>query len=185
MKKIETSLPGVLLLEPRVFGDDRGYFLESYNETVFAGLGIREKFVQDNHSFSSRNVLRGLHYQILQPQGKLVRAITGEILDVVVDLRQDSPTLGKWESFLLSGDNKRMLWVPAGFAHGFRVASETVHVTYKTTDFYAPEYERTLSWNDPDLAIDWQLDGEPTISSKDQRGSIFRDCEKFGSLQNR
>jgi dTDP-4-dehydrorhamnose 3,5-epimerase len=182
MKKIETSLAGVLLLEPRVFGDDRGYFLESYNETVFASLGIREKFVQDNHSFSSRNVLRGLHYQILQPQGKLVRAITGEILDVVVDLRQDSPTLGKWESFLLSGDNKRMLWVPAGFAHGFRVASETVHVTYKATDFYAPEYERTLSWNDPNLAIDWQLDGEPTISGKDQHGAMFRDCEKYVSL---
>ena len=124
MKKIETSLPGILLLEPRVFGDERGYFLESYNETVFAGLGIREKFVQDNHSYSSRNVLRGLHYQIQQPQGKLIRAITGEILDVVVDLRQSSRTLGKWETFSLSGDNKRILWVPAGFAHGFRVASK-------------------------------------------------------------
>ncbi len=182
MKKIETSLPGVLLLEPRVFGDERGYFLESYNETVFAGLGIREKFVQDNHSYSSRNVLRGLHYQIQQPQGKLIRAITGEILDVVVDLRQSSPTLRKWETFSLSGDNKRILWVPAGFAHGFRVASETVHVAYKTTDFYAPHHERTLSWNDPDLAIDWQLDGEPIISDKDRHGTIFRDCEKFGSL---
>jgi dTDP-4-dehydrorhamnose 3,5-epimerase len=182
MKKLETSLPGVLLLEPRVFGDERGYFLESYNETVFGDLGIREKFVQDNHSYSSRNVLRGLHYQIQQPQGKLIRAVTGEILDVVVDLRQNSSTLGKWEAFSLSGDNKRMLWVPAGFAHGFRVASATVHVTYKTTDFYAPEHERTLSWNDPDLAIDWRLDGEPTISGKDQRGTPFRDCEKFGSL---
>jgi dTDP-4-dehydrorhamnose 3,5-epimerase len=179
MKKIETSLPGVLLLEPRVFGDDRGYFLESYNERVFAGLAIRDKFVQDNHSFSSRNVLRGLHYQIQQPQGKLVRVITGEILDVVVDLRQSSPTLGKSELFRLSGDNKRMLWVPVGFAHGFRVVSETAHVTYKTTDFYAPEHERTVMWNDPDLAIDWQLDSEPTVSGKDQRGTRFRDCQKF------
>jgi dTDP-4-dehydrorhamnose 3,5-epimerase len=179
MKKIETTLPGVLLLEPRVFGDDRGYFLESYNERMFAELGIHEKFVQDNHSYSSRNVLRGLHFQIQQPQGKLVRAITGEILDVVVDLRTGSTTLGKWEAFCLSDDNKRMLWVPVGFAHGFRVASETTHVTYKTTDFYAPEHERTLMWNDPDLAIDWKLDGEPTISGKDQQGARFQDCEKF------
>ncbi len=179
MKKLETSLPGVLLLEPRVFGDDRGFFLESYNERKFAELGIKEKFVQDNHSYSSRNVLRGLHYQIQQPQGKLVRAITGEILDVVVDLRKSSPSLGKWESVRLSGDNKRILWIPAGFAHGFRVVSETAHVTYKTTNFYAPEHERSLLWNDPDLAIDWQLDGEPAVSAKDQRGIRFRDCEKF------
>lgn len=179
MKKIETSLPGVLLLEPRVFGDDRGFFLESYNERMFAELGIHEKFVQDNHSYSSRNVLRGLHYQINQAQGKLVRTITGEILDVVVDLRLSSPSLGKWESFRLSDDNKLMLWVPVGFAHGFRVASETAHVTYKTTDFYAPEHERTVTWNDPDLAIDWQFDGEPNVSGKDQRGTRFRDCEKF------
>jgi dTDP-4-dehydrorhamnose 3,5-epimerase len=179
MKKLETSLPGVLLLEPRVFGDARGFFLESYNERKFAEFGIKEKFVQDNHSYSSRNVLRGLHYQIQQPQGKLVRVIMGEILDVVVDLRQSSPALGKWESFRLSGDNKRMLWVPAGFAHGFCVVSETAHVTYKATDFYAPEHERSLLWNDPDLVIDWQLDGEPTVSGKDQRGVRFRDCEKF------
>jgi dTDP-4-dehydrorhamnose 3,5-epimerase len=179
MKKIETSLPGVLLLEPRVFGDDRGFFLESYNERMFAELGIHEKFVQDNHSYSSRNVLRGLHYQIDQAQGKLVRTITGEILDVVVDLRLSSPSLGKWESFRLSDDNKRMLWVPVGFAHGFRVVSETAHVTYKTTDFYAPEHERTVTWNDPDLAIDWQFDGEPNVSGKDQRGTRFRDSEKF------
>jgi dTDP-4-dehydrorhamnose 3,5-epimerase len=179
MKKIETSLTSVLLLEPRVFGDDRGYFLESYNERVFAELGIHEKFVQDNHSFSSRNVVRGLHYQMQQPQGKLVRAISGEILDVVLDVRQDSSTLGKWEAFQLSGENKRILWVPVGFAHGFRVVSETTHVTYKTTDYYAPEHERTVMWNDPDLAIDWQLDGEPTVSGKDQRGTRFRNCEKF------
>ena len=179
MKKIQTTLPGVLLIEPRVFGDDRGFFLESYSERAFAELGIYERFVQDNHSLSSRNVLRGLHYQIHQPQGKLVRAITGEILDVALDLRQSSATFGKWETFRLSGDNKRMLWVPAGFAHGFRVVSETAHVTYKATDFYAPQHERTVVWNDPYLAIDWQLDGEPTISSKDQRGSSFRDCEKI------
>ena len=179
MKKIETTLPGILLLEPQVFGDDRGFFLESYNQRQFAELGIHETFVQDNHSFSSRNVLRGLHYQIQQPQGKLVRAITGEILDVVVDLRQSSTTLGKWESFRLSGENKRMLWVPAGFAHGFRVVSETTHVTYKTTDFYAPEHERTVQWNDPDLAIDWRLDGEPTVSAKDRQGTKFRASEKF------
>jgi dTDP-4-dehydrorhamnose 3,5-epimerase len=179
MKTIETSLAGVLLLEPRVFGDDRGYFLESYNERIFAELGIQAKFVQDNHSYSSRNVVRGLHYQIYQPQGKLVRAITGEILDVVLDVQQSSPTLGKWEAFRLSGDNKRMLWVPVGFAHGFRVVSETTHVTYKTTDYYAPEHERTVMWNDPDLAIDWQLDGKPAVSEKDQHGARFRDCEKF------
>jgi dTDP-4-dehydrorhamnose 3,5-epimerase len=179
MKIIETTLPGVLLLEPRVFGDDRGYFLETYNERVFAGIGIKEKFVQDNQSYSQRNVLRGLHYQIQQPQGKLVRAITGEIVDVVVDLRQSSPMLGKWESFRLSGDNQRILWVPAGFAHGFCVISETAHVSYKATAFYAPEHERTIPWNDPDLAIDWQLTSEPTVSDKDQRGTPFRDCEKF------
>ena len=179
MKKIETRLAGVLLLEPRVFGDDRGFFLESYNQRMFAELGIHDEFVQDNHSFSSRNVLRGLHYQIQQPQGKLMRAITGEILDVLVDLRQSSPTLGKWESFRLSGENKCMLWVPQGLAHGFRVVSETTHVIYKTTDFYAPEHERTLMWNDPSLAIDWELDGEPTVSTKDLHGTRFQDCEKF------
>ena len=179
MKNIETSLLGVLLLEPRVFGDDRGFFLESYNERVFAELGIREKFVQDNHSFSGRNVLRGLHYQIQQPQGKLVRVITGEILDVVLDLRQSSKTFGQWESVRLSGDNKRILWVPVGFAHGFRVVSDTANVSYKTTDFYSPEYERTIAWNDPDLKIDWQLESEPIVSAKDQHGQRFSECEKF------
>jgi dTDP-4-dehydrorhamnose 3,5-epimerase len=179
MKKTETSLPGVLLLEPRVFGDDRGFFLESYNERVFAEFGIHEKFVQDNHSYSSRNVLRGLHYQIRQPQGKLVRVITGAILDVVLDLRQNSQAFGKWESFQLSGENKRILWVPVGFAHGFRVVSETAHVTYKTTDFYAPEHEQTVAWNDPVLHIDWQLEGEPIVSAKDQRGQRFSECEKL------
>jgi dTDP-4-dehydrorhamnose 3,5-epimerase len=179
MRKIEASLAGVLLLEPQVFGDERGFFLESYNERVFAELGIHDRFVQDNHSYSTHNVLRGLHYQIQQPQGKLVRAITGELLDVVLDLRQSSPTFGTWETFRLSGENKRMLWVPTGFAHGFRVVSETAHVSYKTTGFYAPEHERSVLWNDPDLAIQWGLDDEPVVSGKDQRGTKFRDCEKF------
>jgi len=179
MKKIATSLPGVFLLEPRVFGDDRGFFLESYNQRTFAELGIAEAFVQDNHSFSEKNVVRGLHYQIRQPQGKLVRAITGEILDVVLDVRHSSPTFGKWESFTLSCENKRMLWVPRGFAHGFRVVSQTAHVLYKTTDFYTPEHERTVAWNDPALKIAWELDGEPIVSAKDQRGVPFEEAEKF------
>lgn len=179
MKKIETKLAGVLLLEPRVFGDDRGFFLESYNERTFAEAGIRERFVQDNHSYSARNVIRGLHYQIQQAQGKLLRVVTGEILDVAVDLRRSSPSFGKWESFVLSGENKRMLWIPAGLAHGFRVVSDTAHVLYKATDFYAPENERTLAWNDPELKIDWQLDGDPIVSPKDQRGTLFARAEKF------
>jgi dTDP-4-dehydrorhamnose 3,5-epimerase len=179
MKKIETSLPGVLLLEPRVFGDDRGFFLESYNERTFAEIGIRERFVQDNHSYSGRNVIRGLHYQIRQPQGKLVRVVTGEILDVVLDLRRSSPTFGKWQSFTLSGENKRMLWIPLGLAHGFRVVSETAHALYKATDFYAPEHERAVAWNDPQLKIDWQLEGEPIVSGKDQRGIPFQQAPTF------
>ncbi len=179
MKKIETSLAGVLLLEPRVFGDERGFFLESYNERSFADLGIPDRFVQDNHSYSARNVIRGLHYQVGQPQGKLVRVITGEILDVALDLRRSSPTFGKWEKFILSGENKRMLWIPSGFAHGFRVVSEASNVLYKATAFYAPEQERTVAWNDPQVKIDWQLAGEPIVSGKDQQGAPFRDCEKF------
>lgn len=179
MHKIETSLTGVLLLEPRILGDERGFFLESYNQKTFADVGIRERFVQDNHSYSGRNVIRGLHYQVRQPQGKLVRVIVGEILDVAVDLRSRSPSFGKWESFTLSGDNKRMLWIPAGLAHGFRVVSETAHVLYKATDFYAPEHERTLAWNDPELKIDWKLVGEPVISAKDKQGFPFSKAEKF------
>lgn len=179
IKKISTSLPGVFVFEPRVFGDERGFFLESYSERVFAQAGITEHFVQDNHSHSSRNVLRGLHYQMKQAQGKLVRVVEGEILDVAVDLRRRSPTFGGWEAVRLSGENKRMMWVPAGFAHGFRVTSPTAHVLYKATDYYAPEFERTLAWNDPDLKIDWQLDGEPTVSAKDQRGLFLRDAETF------
>jgi dTDP-4-dehydrorhamnose 3,5-epimerase len=179
IRKIPTSLPGMVILEPRVFGDERGFFLESYNEKVMAEVGIIERFVQDNHSCSQRNVLRGLHYQIQHPQGKLVRVIDGEILDVAVDLRRSSSTFGGWQSVRLSGENKRMLWVPAGFAHGFRVASEKAHVLYKATDYYAPEYERTLAWNDPGLKIDWELDGAPIVSAKDQRGVTLRDAETF------
>jgi dTDP-4-dehydrorhamnose 3,5-epimerase len=179
LKKITTSLPGVFILEPRVFGDERGFFFESYNQQVMAEVGITESFVQDNHSCSSRNVLRGLHYQVKHPQGKLVRVADGEILDVAVDMRPSAQTFGRWEAVRLSGANKRMLWIPAGFAHGFRVLSETTHVLYKATDFYAPEYERTLAWNDPDLKIKWELDGEPIVSAKDRRGVAFRDAESF------
>ena len=172
-------MPDVFVLEPRVFGDERGFFLESYSEKVFAELGIVDRFVQDNHSFSTLNVLRGLHYQIQHVQGKLVRVAEGEILDVAVDLRRSSGTFGKWEAARLSGQNKRMLWIPAGFAHGFRVISETAHVLYKATDYYAPEFERTVAWNDPDLKIKWELDSEPVVSAKDQRGVSLRDAETF------
>jgi dTDP-4-dehydrorhamnose 3,5-epimerase len=178
-RKISTSLPGVVILEPRVFGDERGFFLESYNEKVFAELGIEVRFVQDNHSSSRQNVLRGLHYQIKQAQGKLVRAVEGTILDVAVDVRRSSPTFGGWEAVRLSGENKRMVWIPPGFAHGFRVISEKAQVLYKATDYYAPEHERTLAWNDPDLKIDWEVEGEPIVSAKDQRGVALRDAETF------
>jgi dTDP-4-dehydrorhamnose 3,5-epimerase len=182
--KILTSLPGVFILEPRVFRDERGFFLESYNQQVMAEVGIVESFVQDNHSCSSRNVLRGLHYQVKHPQGKLVRAAEGEILDVAVDMRRSSATFGRWEAVRLSGENHRMLWIPTGFAHGFRVLSEKAHVLYKATDFYAPGHERTLAWNDPQLKIDWELDSGPAasapiVSEKDQRGVRFQDAESF------
>lgn len=177
--KISTSLPGVFILEPRVFGDERGFFLESFNERAMRELGIEGHFVQDNHSCSSRNVLRGLHYQIRHPQGKLVRVVIGEILDVAVDLRRSSSSFGSWDSVRLSGENKRMLWIPSGFAHGFHVLSEKAHVLYKTTDYYAPEHERTLAWNDADLKINWELESDPVISAKDQRGSTFRNVEAF------
>ena len=177
--KISTSLPGVLIIEPRVFGDERGFFLESHNEKAFAELGIEARFVQDNHSSSRRNVLRGLHYQIKQPQGKLVRAIEGEILDVAVDMRRSSPTFGGWEAVILSEANRRMLWIPAGFAHGFYVLSDRAQVLYKATDYYAPEHERTVMWNDPELKIDWKLNGEPIVSVKDQRGALLGEAETF------
>lgn len=176
---VEQPLPGVLLLQPKSFGDARGFFLESYNEKSMEEIGIRERFVQDNHSYSAHNVLRGLHYQVQKPQGKLVRTAVGEILDVVVDLRRSSPQYGRSCAVCLSGDNKRMLWVPAGFAHGFCVKSETAHVLYKATEFYAPELERSLLWNDPELGIDWQLDGEPQLSEKDRRGVPFHQAETY------
>ncbi len=180
MKVIETPLPGVLILEPRVFADARGFFLESYNEKVMTQLGIRDRFVQDNHSYSRRNVIRGLHYQTCcHPQGKLVRIITGEILDIAVDVRRSSPTFGKWHGVILRGETQRMLWIPRGFAHGFRVLSENAHVLYKTTDFYYPECERTLAWNDPEVGIDWQLDGAAILSAKDEQGSTLRESETF------
>jgi len=179
MKKTETRLSGVLLLEPRIFGDGRGFFLESYNQRVLAELGISEHFVQDNHSYSARNVIRGLHYQIPQSQGKLVRVAAGEILDIALDLRRSSPTFGKWESFKLSGENLGMIWIPRGFAHGFRVVSKCAHVLYKATAYYAPEQEQTILWNDPDLKFAWEHDGEPVISSKDQKGLRFRDAKTY------
>jgi len=178
-RKIPTSLAEVVVLEPRVFRDERGFFLESYNEKAFEELGIQERFVQDNHSFSTRNVLRGLHYQVQQPHGKLVRVARGEIFDVAVDLRRSSPSFAKWEAVRLSEDNQRMMWIPAGFAHGFHVMSETAHVLYKATDYYAPQFERTLAWNDPELNIKWELEGDPIVSAKDQRGSALRDAETF------
>ncbi len=179
MKVTQTSIPGVLVLEPRVFRDERGFFLESYNETKMAEIGIRERFVQDNHSCSSRNVLRGLHYQVRRPQGKLIRAVSGEIFDVAVDLRRSSPSFGKWYGVVLSEDNKRMLWIPPGLAHGFSVLSGTANVLYKATDFYHPESERTVLWNDPQLNIDWQLNEQPIVSSKDRMGVALSDAEIF------
>jgi dTDP-4-dehydrorhamnose 3,5-epimerase len=179
MKFLETPIPGVLVLEPKVFGDERGFFLESYNERAMAEGGIRDRFVQDNHSFSARNVLRGLHYQIRCPQGKLVRAILGEIFDVAVDLRRSSPAFGKWHGVMLSEENKRMLWVPPGLAHGFLVRSETAHVLYKATDYYAPQHERTLAWNDAALGIDWPLEGSPVVSAKDGEGLTLQRAETF------
>ena len=177
--KIPTSLRGLVILEPRVFADERGFFLESYNQRAFAEFGIEERFVQDNHSSSRRNVLRGLHYQVKHSQGKLVRVVEGEILDVAVDLRRSSPAFGRWEAVHLSGENKRMLWIPVGFAHGFRVISEKAQVLYKATDYYAPEHERTVAWNDPDLKIDWKVEGEPIVSAKDQHGIALRNAETF------
>ena len=180
MNVLPTEISDVLIFEPRVFEDDRGFFFESFNEQVFTDkTGVAARFVQDNHSRSCQNVLRGLHYQIQQPQGKLVRAIVGTILDVAVDIRQQSPTFGQWVSCNLSAENKRMLWVPAGFAHGFAVISEVAEVLYKATDYYAPQFERCLLWNDPDLAIDWALKAEPLLSAKDQTGKPLKLAEVY------
>ena len=180
MKVTPTAIPDVVLIEPKVFGDPRGFFMESYNRRDFARTtGIDVDFVQDNHSRSAKNVLRGLHYQVQQPQGKLVRVTAGEVYDVAVDLRRSSPTFGKWAGFTLSAESKRMAWIPAGFAHGFLVLSESADFLYKTTDYYAPEHERTLLWNDPKLGIDWPLRGEPTLAAKDRTGKTLREAETF------
>jgi dTDP-4-dehydrorhamnose 3,5-epimerase len=180
MKVVPTAIPEVLLLEPKVFGDPRGFFLESYNRREFQkATGIGTDFVQDNHSRSAKNVLRGLHYQIRQPQGKLVRVAAGEVYDVAVDLRRSSPTFGKWVGFTLSAQSKRMAWIPPGFAHGFLVLSEMADFLYKTTDYYAPEHERTLLWNDPKLGIDWPLRGEPVLAAKDRNGASLTNAETF------
>jgi dTDP-4-dehydrorhamnose 3,5-epimerase len=180
MNVIPTHIPDVLIIEPRIFGDDRGFFFESYNEKSFAEkTGISPKFVQDNHSLSLKNVLRGLHYQIQEPQGKLVRAVSGEVLDIAVDIRRSSPTFGQWASCLLSAENKRQFWIPEGFAHGFVVLSDSAEFLYKTTNYYAPQYDRVILWNDPDLAVDWQLKGEPILSTKDQAGKRFKEADLF------
>jgi len=181
MNIVTTNIPDVLIFEPRVFGDDRGFFFESFNERAFnEATGRQVTFVQDNHSRSQRGVLRGLHYQIQNPQGKLVRVATGEVLDIAVDIRRGSPTFGHCVTVLLSEENKRQLWIPEGFAHGFVVLSETADFLYKTTDYYNPAAERCIAWNDPTLAIDWQLDGlEPRLSAKDQQGKAFADADLF------
>jgi dTDP-4-dehydrorhamnose 3,5-epimerase len=175
MKVSETSIPGVLLLEPKVFSDARGFFLEIYNQRSFAQFGISEQFVQDNQSHSRKGVLRGLHYQSEQAQGKLVRVLQGEIFDVAVDLRAGSPTFGKWVGEQLSSENKRMIWIPKGFAHGFYTVSKSADVSYKVSEFWAPQFEKTLLWNDRDVAIAWPLDVEPILSDKDKAGHTLKE----------
>lgn len=180
MKVTPTAIPEVLLLDPQVYGDDRGFFFESFNARKFESLtGVPAIFVQDNHSKSARGVLRGLHYQIRQPQGKLVRVVAGAIFDVVVDMRKSSPFFGRWVGAELSADNRRQMWVPPGFAHGFVVISDSAECLYKTTDYWAPEHERALLWNDPALAIDWPLAGPPMLSGKDSMGKLLADAEAF------
>ncbi|MBW4795757.1 dTDP-4-dehydrorhamnose 3,5-epimerase [Pseudomonas tolaasii] len=180
MKATPLAISDVVLFEPKVFGDDRGFFFESFNDAQFsAAVGKEVTFVQDNHSRSVKNVLRGLHYQIQQPQGKLVRVVAGEVFDVVVDIRKSSPTFGQWVGEVLSAENKRQLWVPEGFAHGFVVLSEFAEFLYKTTDYYAPAHERCIAWNDPALGIKWPVVGEPTLSGKDQQGKLLSDAEVF------
>ncbi|GFO54725.1 dTDP-4-dehydrorhamnose 3,5-epimerase [Geomonas sp. Red276] len=180
MNVIDTEIADVKIIEPTVFGDQRGFFFESYNQKEWEDkTGLKTTFVQDNHSRSGKNVLRGLHYQIKNTQGKLVRATVGEVFDVAVDIRKSSPTFGKWVGVVLSAENKRQLWVPEGFAHGFVVLSEVAEFLYKTTDYWYPEYERSIIWNDPDLAIAWPLQGEPLLAKKDAEGKLFRDAEYF------
>ncbi|MGH8609167.1 MAG: dTDP-4-dehydrorhamnose 3,5-epimerase [Gammaproteobacteria bacterium] len=180
MNVIQTTIPEVLIIEPQVYGDARGFFFESFNQRVFGEkTGVEKRFVQDNHSRSGKNVLRGLHYQIKQPQGKLVHVVVGEVFDVAVDLRRKSPSFGRWVGTVLSAENKRMVWIPEGFAHGFLVRSEFAEVLYKTTGYYAPEHERCIIWSDPDLAINWPFEGEPRLSAKDQAGKLLHDAEVF------
>lgn len=180
MEFIPTALPDIILIKPKVFEDPRGFFMETYREDRFIAGGIPERFVQENHSASSRGVLRGLHYQIRQTQGKLVRVFSGEIFDVAVDVRRSSPTFGQWVGIILSAENKHQLWIPGGFAHGFYVLSERAEVVYKVTDYYAPEWERSLLWNDPQIGIDWQLNGAtPILSQKDLAGKPLADSEIF------
>jgi len=180
MKVDSTNIPDVLILEPKVFGDERGFFFESFNKKKFEeSTGVTADFVQDNHSKSTRGVLRGLHYQIRQPQGKLVRVISGEVFDVAVDVRKSSSTFGQWVGHVLSVDNRRQMWIPEGFAHGFIVLSDMAEFLYKTTAYYMPEYERCIRWDDADLSIDWQFDGEPLVSDKDAKGLTFREAELF------
>ena len=187
MKVIPTAIPDVLIIEPKVFGDARGFFFESFNQQVFnAATGLNESFVQDNHSRSSHGVLRGLHYQIQHPQGKLVRVVRGTVFDVAVDIRQGSPTFGQWAGVELSEDNHRQFWVPAGFAHGFVVLSDSADFLYKATDYYYPAHERCIAWNDADIAITWPAAmGEPKLSAKDQLGLSLRDAETFGPRAQR
>ncbi len=183
MNVIETGIAGLLVLEPKVFGDARGFFMESFNARTFAELtGVKADFVQDNHSRSGRGVLRGLHYQVQQPQGKLVRVAQGRVFDVAVDLRRSSPTFGKWYGVELSGENHRQFWVPAGFAHGFYVLSDSADFLYKTTDYYAPQHERSLAWNDATVGVQWPLEGEPQLSAKDLAGKPLGECEVFEGL---
>ena len=180
MKTIPTAIAEVMLLEPNVFGDERGFFYESFNARQFEALtGVTDVFVQDNHSKSARNVLRGLHYQIKQPQGKLVRVTAGAVFDVAVDLRKSSPTFGRWVGFELSAENRRLMWIPAGFAHGFAVTSESAEFLYKTTDYYAPQHERAIRWDDPALGIEWPAGLRPLLSGKDQQASTLADAEVF------
>ncbi len=180
MNVIKTAIPDVMIIEPKVFGDDRGFFFESFNQAQFeAAVGRKVNFVQDNHSRSVKNVLRGLHYQIQQPQGKLVRVVQGAVLDVAVDIRKSSPTFGQHVLVELSAENKRQLWVPEGFAHGFLVISDTAEFLYKTTDYYAPEYERSIIWDDETIGIDWPIDVSPSLSAKDRAAKSLLDAEAF------
>lgn len=180
MQAIQLAIPDVFLLQPKVFGDERGFFFESFNQRQFdQAIGRHVCFVQNNHSRSANNVLRGLHYQIKQPQGKLVRVVTGEVFDVAVDLRRSSPSFGRWVGERLSAENKKQLWVPEGFAHGFVVLSEFAEFLYQTTDYWAPEHERCIIWNDPTLAIEWPIAGEPVLSAKDAQGQLFETAEVY------